>query len=94
MLFRSLRLAGVSPKAEYLDDVVQDLQKVCVSASQQDDADTGLAILQQVMAQLPALENCITRPTVDLSKDFRSAYKASLLVSVVEAYFQLANTDV
>ena len=90
----ALRLAGVSPKAEYLDDVVKDLQKVCVSASQQDDADTGLAILQQVMAQLPALENCITRPTVDLSKDFRSAYKASLLVSVVEAYFQLANTDV
>ncbi|MEL6398014.1 MAG: hypothetical protein AAFR26_02895, partial [Cyanobacteria bacterium J06626_4] len=90
----ALRLAGVSPKAEYLDDVVQDLQKVCVSASQQDDADTGLAILQQVMTQLPTLENCIIRPTVDSSKDFRSAYKASLLVSVVEAYFQLANTDV
>lgn len=84
----ALRLAGIS-KREYLDDVVEKYEKVCSLVSKQPNREMGLSVLQKVLAQVPALDNCATRPTVDRSIDFRSGYKASLLVAIVEAYFQL-----
>lgn len=82
------RLAGVK-SGGHLDDVVDDYKQVCRQTTQQSNSELGIAMLQQVLNQMTALNGCRARHTGDELISYRSAYKADLLVAIVEAYFQL-----
>ncbi|MEM6835855.1 MAG: hypothetical protein AAF609_03285 [Cyanobacteria bacterium P01_C01_bin.120] len=88
------RIVGAATEnGDYLDDIVDDYLQVCHSVRQQNGMKSGISILLQILSQIASLKEHKSRPLLDRSIDVKSGKLSTLLIAIVEAYFQLRTAE-